>query len=302
MKNLQEQISRIQSMMGLNESSETTDDVVGKEFWFEYHCFESPKSCDAELWYRTHNKVLVLSIEEHGCGDTKLERLLEGCPRVYRVVFEDGFEYDVFEDELMESKEEFERPDAPKRNQQENIRKVLRKELNEIRVPRDERVELYKDDNIIVVVPLTHRSLQKYAHRCQWCINDDKGEWEDYHKGLHAVIIQRKPKKVRIGVTDNPTASEIFMYEKLGEGGYDFDDVQDILSYEFKNENKGLKYLSSLVNDIDNFATNITYYSPTNGIYDMEDNLMSNYGFEITDIPNVTDEVKVIMDDYLQEE
>ena len=122
---LQEQISRIQSMMGvIKELSETTDDVVGKEFWFEYHCFESPKSCDAELWYRTHNKVLVLSIVELGCGDTKLERLLEGCPRVYRVVFEDGFEYDVFEDELMESKEEFERPDAPKRNQQEQISRI----------------------------------------------------------------------------------------------------------------------------------------------------------------------------------
>jgi hypothetical protein len=127
--NLQEQISRIQSMMGINESSETTDDVVGKEFWFEYHCFESPKSCDAELWYRTHNKVLVLSIVELGCGETKLERLLEGCPRVYRVVFEDGFEYDVFEDELMESKEKFERPDVPKRNLQEHIRKVLKEEL-----------------------------------------------------------------------------------------------------------------------------------------------------------------------------
>jgi hypothetical protein len=130
--NLQEQISRIQSMMGaIKELSETTDDVVGKEFWFEYHCFESPKSCDAELWYRTHNKVLVLSIVELGCGDTKLERLLEGCPRVYRVVFEDGFEYDVFEDELMESKEEFERPDAPKKNQQESIRRILREPVNE---------------------------------------------------------------------------------------------------------------------------------------------------------------------------
>jgi hypothetical protein len=123
--NLQEQISRMQSMMGvIKELSETTDDVVGNKFWFEYHCFESPKSCDAELWYRTHNKVLVLSIVELGCGDTKLERLLEGCPRVYRVVFEDGFEYDVFEDELMESKEEFERPDAPKRNQQEQISRI----------------------------------------------------------------------------------------------------------------------------------------------------------------------------------
>jgi len=121
---LQEDIQRIKEVMELKESSEITDNVVGKEFWFEYHCFESPDSCDAELWYRTHNKVLVLSIVEFGCGETKLERLLEGCPRVYRVVFEDGFEYDVFEDELMESKEEFERPDAPKINIQEQITRI----------------------------------------------------------------------------------------------------------------------------------------------------------------------------------
>jgi hypothetical protein len=124
-------------MGAIKELSETTDDVVGKEFWFEYHCFESPKSCDTELWYRTHNKVLVLSIVELGCGDTKLERLLEGCPRVYRVVFEDGFEYDVFEDELMESKEEFERPDAPKRNQQEQISRIqsMMGAINESDIP-----------------------------------------------------------------------------------------------------------------------------------------------------------------------
>jgi len=137
-------------MMGaIKELSETTDDVVGKEFWFEYHCFESPKSCDAELWYRTHNKVLVLSIVELGCGDTKLERLLEGCPRVYRVVFEDGFEYDVFEDELMESKEEFERPDAPK-NLQESIRRILKEETNRMnailrRVPHDDLEREFKE-------------------------------------------------------------------------------------------------------------------------------------------------------------
>ena len=76
-------------------------------------------------------------------------------------------------------------------NLQESIRRIVK----EVRVPRNERVELYKDNNIIVVVPLTHRALQKYATNCQWCINDDKGEWEDYHKGKHAVIIQRNPKK-----------------------------------------------------------------------------------------------------------
>jgi len=79
-------------------------------------------------------------------------------------------------------------------NLQEHIRKVLQEELNEVRVPRSERVELYKDNNIIVVVPLTHRALQKYAHQCQWCINDDKSEWEDYHQGLH---VSYNPKKTQ---------------------------------------------------------------------------------------------------------
>ena len=41
-------------------------------------------------------------------------------------------------------------------NPQESIRRILK----EVRVPRSERVELYKDENIIVVVPLTHRALQ----------------------------------------------------------------------------------------------------------------------------------------------
>ena len=292
--NLQESIKRV-----LREE-DRYDDKVGKTFWFEYHCYESPESCDAEIWYRSHQKVKVIGVSEWSYDD-KEWRQEDGNPRVYLVEWIDGYQYDVFEDELFESPNEFYRPSPPKRKIQESIR-ILRKELNEIRVPRDERVELYKDDNIIVVVPLTHRALQKYAHRCQWCINNDKGEWEDYHKGLHAIIIQRKPKKVRIGVTDNPTASEILMYERWGDGGYNFNDVQDILGYEFENQNEGIKYLSSLVNDIDNFATNITYYSPTNGIYDMEDNAMSNYGYEIANIPNVTDEVIKIMDEYLQEE
>ena len=181
----------------------------------------------------------------------------------------------------------------------------LRESINEVRVPREERVELYKDDNIIVVVPLTHRALQKYAHRCQWCINDDLHEWEDYHKGLHAVIIQRKPKKERIGISGHPTASEIITFERWSEGGYTFNDFQDILGYEFDGENKGQaikkaeKYFLPLIKDIDNFATNITYYSPTNGIYDMEDNNLWSFDFKISDIPNVTPEVIEIMDNYL---
>jgi hypothetical protein len=54
-----------------------------------------------------------------------------------------------------------------------------------------------------------------------------------------------------------------------------------------------------MTNDINNFGTNIVYYSPENGVYDMEDNFLPNFNYEITDIPNVTPEVIKIMDDYL---
>ncbi len=187
-------------------------------------------------------------------------------------------------------------------NLQQTIRKILREELNEVRVPRDERVELYKDDNIIVVVPLTHRALQKYASFCQWCINDDKSEWEDYHQGKHAVIIQRKPKKSKKGITGMETEGEIFILSRLDSGNWPFKDANSVLNGYFKSEKEALDYYVSISNDINNFATNIVYYSPENGIYDMEDNFMWNFGFEISDIPNVTPEVIEIMDEYLSKE
>ena len=183
-------------------------------------------------------------------------------------------------------------------NLQENIRKVLK----EVRVPRNERVELYRDNNIIVVVPLTHRALQKYAHRCLWCINDDKGEWEDYHKGLHAIIIQRNPKKPKIGITGQPVPSEIFLLAKWDNNDASFEDVCQMLEYEFRNDRTMADYYGTISNDINNFGTNIVYYSPENGIYDQEDNFLVGFNYEISDIPNVTDEVIRIMDDYLQEE
>ena len=179
------------------------------------------------------------------------------------------------------------------------MRNLIRKILKEARVPKKEKVELYKDDNVVVVVPLTHKALQKYASFCQWCINSDVGEWEDYHKGKHAVIIQRNPKKPKIGITGNPVASEILIMSRWDDGGYLFEDVCGILGYEFNGEVELTKYYVNITNDINNFATNIVYYSPENGIYDMEDNFLWNFNFEISDIPNMTPEIIRIIDNYL---
>ena len=99
----------------LSEQQDKTDDKVGKVFWFEYHCFESPSSCDAEVWYRSHSKIEILGIVEMGNGETPQERGENGEPRLYRARFEDGFEYDVWEDEVMNSPNEFYRPNPPKK-------------------------------------------------------------------------------------------------------------------------------------------------------------------------------------------
>jgi len=56
---------------------------------------------------------------------------------VYLVEWEDGFQYDVFEDELMESPNEFYRPSPPKRKIQESIRRILREEVDN----RSERIK-----------------------------------------------------------------------------------------------------------------------------------------------------------------
>lgn len=86
---------------------------LGIRRYFEYHCFESDQSCDAALWYRSHQRVRVLELVEPGYGKTKADRADNGQPAVYKVGFNDGFVGDVFEDELYSTKKQFFRPDPP---------------------------------------------------------------------------------------------------------------------------------------------------------------------------------------------
>ena len=73
--------------------------------WFEYHCYEGEDSGDAELWHHTHQQVVIV----HKCGKDEVDEADVG--RMYRVRFANGFEYECFDDELVHSPAEFERPD-----------------------------------------------------------------------------------------------------------------------------------------------------------------------------------------------
>ena len=88
----------------------------GDVVWFEYRCWESPSSADAELWYRSHNRVTVGRMIEPGGGKDIEERGFNGHPAVFRIRFSDGREFDATEDELMHDRAEFTRPDPPKKH------------------------------------------------------------------------------------------------------------------------------------------------------------------------------------------
>lgn len=89
---------------------------VGSRQWFEYHCNESHDSGDAQVWYRSHQQCEVLRIAD--CDPVFFtgfrERADAGHQLLYRVRFDDGLEWDVFEDELVDSPADFCRPDPPK--------------------------------------------------------------------------------------------------------------------------------------------------------------------------------------------
>ena len=88
---------------------------AGKSYWFEYHCWESDQSADAELWHHSHQRVRVIKRIQDGGGKDEDARCYNGDCACYKVVFADGFKADAMEDELLDSKRDFTRPDPPKR-------------------------------------------------------------------------------------------------------------------------------------------------------------------------------------------
>ena len=94
---------------------EISDNKIGTEFWFEYHCYESPNSVDAQIWSRSHQQVKVINVSEWSHNNLE-DRVEDASPRVYKIRFEDGFECDAFEDELMTSQKEFYRPNPTLKN------------------------------------------------------------------------------------------------------------------------------------------------------------------------------------------
>lgn len=92
----------------------------GERACFEYHCLESHDSSDAQAWYRSQQPVTVLGMAEEqeefskDPSTTFSERMEEGMPRVYKARWDDGYEHDVWEDELLTSPEHYTRQPPPR--------------------------------------------------------------------------------------------------------------------------------------------------------------------------------------------
>jgi GNAT superfamily N-acetyltransferase len=105
----------------------------GDRAWFEYHCYEGHDSADADLWYHSHQRATVLGENDTADGSSKNwpestvdDRNKAGSPRMYRIRFEDGFEKEAFEDELMTSRRDFCRPGPPRGGQSTPAGKAAR--------------------------------------------------------------------------------------------------------------------------------------------------------------------------------
>ena len=97
---------------------------VGQECFFEYHCWESDSSNDTDLWHRSHQKVIITGIAPNDAymPDSDVvpvpsldERYDSAVLISYTIRFMDGYEGVAVEDELLDSANEYSRPDPPRR-------------------------------------------------------------------------------------------------------------------------------------------------------------------------------------------
>lgn len=157
-----------------------SDDKIGKNLWFEYHCLESDKSLDAEIWQHSHQKANVLSISALGGEGTQSDRAADGNPRVYKIQFEDGFICDAFEDELVLSPNDFFRP-SPRKVTNESVNLVEEKLRDKLLSIGGDKVKFGLDtiyeqkrmlyDGIVCSLPI--KKIDGVSNRCHLNVSDN---------------------------------------------------------------------------------------------------------------------------------
>jgi tRNA nucleotidyltransferase/poly(A) polymerase len=106
-----------------------------------------------------------------------------------------------------------------------NISPENKFELDEVSVKSDEKEEIYRDNNYIVIRPLTHFAARKYGCDTNWCTSVSNSQHFDYHtenKNFILYIINRNIKPAPTNIRND----KINNFVKLYTNGQ-WDNVED---------------------------------------------------------------------------
>ena len=160
--------------------------------------------------------------------------------------------------------------------------------LQEVRVPKSERVNIYRDDRYVVVRPLTHRASCKYGAYTQWCISvpseDDLWDEVDPNDTIVIMVIDRK-------------------YEMK-----DQDKISRLSDLHDKEENEGLseeekdEYLNLMIDDDAHDLKKMVIVMRSNGsieqIFDLNNIEITDNYYTIYSLP-YPEEIKDAIKEYI---
>lgn len=169
------------------------------------------------------------------------------------------------------------------------IRKLLREELVEGSVKKDEKVDIYRDNDYVVVRPLTARASCKYGAFTKWCTSaPGSGAWESNPNVVKIIIIQRN-------YSINPSREELIgdylTYKEMEESGE--------MTPEMKNKIEKLfdKYDHHIFEDLSKIA--LIFGDNNTEIWDSNNiNLNDNYPYGWVDLP-ISNNVKNAIQKYV---
>jgi hypothetical protein len=166
--------------------------------------------------------------------------------------------------------------------------------LFESNVKKNERIEILRDDNYIVVAPLTERASCKYGAFTHWCISaPGSGYFENYNN----INLEGKDKLIFIlNRKLNITQKQKDVYDKYN---YIFYKYENSDFYDGENEETVLDKKLELeeTDDFLDFSKICIYYNykqRTYGIYSGNNIFLNDFGYDIHNLDAIGIEPYVI--------
>lgn len=170
------------------------------------------------------------------------------------------------------------------------------KSLNEVRVKSQDRVKLYQDDNLLVVVPLTHTASCKYGANTKWCtaVPSNSSHYEEYTKeGVLIYFIITSPYK-----DTNKPQYKFAYYESFNPNFQESNGWYDMSDYQLPQDEEALDAIDKnlikflIPEKVFNIAKE--YIKSQKPIY--EENLKKNFEQFYEKFKNDPENIKIVDD------